>query len=209
MSELTDTDLEEITIRTIAHYQGRAEQFWEGTRDHDVSQNIDSLLDVLAGQGPHRILDFGCGPGRDILEFQRRGHQAVGLDGCAAFVEKARSQTGAEVLHQNFLDLQLLPESFDGIFANASLFHVPNQQLPGVLARLRSCLTPGGVLFASNPRGQDSEGWNGERYGAYHEDKRWLSLLETAHFEPVSHYYRPAGLPRHEQTWLASLWRKP
>lgn len=209
MAQLTDDDLHDISTRTIAHYQAGAQRFWEHTRDHDVSQNLDALLTALEGSAPHRILDFGCGPGRDILELQARGHNPVGLDGCAAFVEKARSQTNAEVFHQDFLNLQLPQASFDGVFANATLFHVPLQELKQVLQSLHACLKPRGVLFASNPRGKGHEGWNGERYGTYHSDQSWLELLADSNFEPLHHYYRPAGLPREEQHWLASVWRKP
>ena len=57
---------------TIAHYERQAEDFWVGTRGHDVSQNIDALLGAIDGPGPYRILDFGCGPGRDLAELRRR-----------------------------------------------------------------------------------------------------------------------------------------
>lgn len=209
MAELEADDLREISRRTLAHYEQGAEAFWEGTRDHDVSQNIEALLAELACEGPSRILDLGCGPGRDLLEFRRRGHLPVGLDGCAAFVEMAKKLASTTVLHQDFLKLTLPPATFDGIFANASLFHVPTQELPGVLEALFGALKPGGVLFASNPRGANDEGWHGRRYGAYHQDARWFELLTAARFEPIRHYFRPQGLPREQQPWLASLWRRP
>jgi hypothetical protein len=64
------------------------------------------------------------------------------------------------------------------------------------------------VLFSSNPRGQNQEGWNGSRYGAYHDLANWQSLMQAAGFEELEHYYRPAGLPREQQPWLASVWRR-
>ena len=204
---LNSQDLSDLSVRTIQHYDGRAQGFWEGTRDHDVSQNIRALLGALEGDGPFKILDFGCGPGRDLLTFQAAGHQVVGLDGAEAFCEMARMRAGCEVWHQDFLELVLPPGEFDGVFANASLFHVPTQELPRVLGELNDCLRPGGVLFASNPRGPNVEGWNGERYGAYHDLAAWREFMRAAGFAELSHYYRPAGLPRAEQPWLASVWR--
>ena len=65
-----------------------------------------------------------------------------------------------------------------------------------------------GVLFSSNPRGDNREGWNGPRYGAYHDLQAWQALLTAAGFVELEHYYRPAGLPRAQQPWLASVWRK-
>src|SRR5215471_17662383 len=100
------------------------------------------------------LLDFGCGPGRDLAYFRSLGHEVTGLDGCAAFVEAARARTGCEVWQQDFLRLALPSERFDGVFANASLFHVPTQELPRVLGELRAGLKPRGVLFSSNPRGE-------------------------------------------------------
>lgn len=200
-------DLALITARTLEHYNERAAQFWQGTRDHDVTQNIASLLRHLRGAAPLRILDFGCGPGRDLAAFRALGHEPVGLEGSPAFAAMAREHSGSEVWEQDFLALALPEASFDGIFANASLFHVPRRELPRVLRELRATLKPGGVLFASNPRGNNEEGWNGGRYGSYHDLETWRALLGAAGFSELEHYYRPPGLPLEQQPWLASVWR--
>jgi len=205
---LTPQELEALSKRTLAHYNDSAESFWAGTRDHDVSQNYAAFLGAIEGTSPHRVLDFGCGPGRDLAYFRSLGHDAVGLDGATRFVEMARDHTGCEVLHQRFLELSLPRESFDGIFANASLFHVPTSQLTRVLGELHDALVPRGVLFSSNPRGNDSEGFSGERYGAFLTLESWRTYVEAAGFQEVSHYYRPEGKPRAEQPWLASVWRR-
>ena len=88
------------------------------------------------------------------------------------------------------------------IIANASLFHVPSQQLPRVLTDLYAALRPGGILFLSNPRGND-EGWSGQRYGHYMQVETSQLFLEKAGFEVLDYYYRPLGKPNHEQPWLA------
>lgn len=199
----------EVSRRTLAHYEARAEAFWAGTRDHDVSQNINALLAAIEGTPPFHILDFGCGPGRDLKAFTERGHVATGLDGSARFVEMARAFSGCEVLRQDFLALDLPVAAFDGIFANAVLFHVPTKELPRVLGELHAALKPRGVLFASNPRGRNEEGWNGDRYGAYHDIESWRRYLVDAGFDEIAHYYRPPGLPLEQQPWLASVWRRP
>jgi len=209
MQRATDNQTSELTL---AHYQQRAEAFRAGTRDHDVSQNIDALLRHMQGSPPSSsplaILDFGCGPGRDLQTFTRMGHRAIGLDGTAAFVDMARSASGCEVLHQDFLQLALPDAYFDGVFANASLFHVPSSDLPRVLRQLHATLKSGGVLFSSNPRGNNQEGWNNGRYGVYHDLDGWRHYLSDAGFVELEHYYRPDGLPREQQPWLASVWRK-
>ena len=102
-----------------------------------------------------------------------------------------------------------LPESrFDGIFANASLFHVPSQELPRVLAEIFKTLRSRGVLFCSNPRGSNKEGMSGDRYSCFFDQVTWHDYVTAAGFFQVRHYYRPPGLPRHKQWWLATVWRK-
>ena len=120
----------------------------------------------------------------------------------------ARAYSGCTVWQQDFVDLDLPAAHFDGVFANAVLFHVPSAALPGVLRALYTCLKPDGVLFSSNPRGQNQEGWNGARYGSYHDEATWAAYVQAAGFTLVEQYYRPPGLPRDQQPWLATVWRK-
>jgi Methylase involved in ubiquinone/menaquinone biosynthesis len=162
--KLNAQDLKEIVTLTLEHYNQRAEEFWTGTRDHDVSQNIAAMLQYIEGEPRFTILDFGCGPGRDLKVVAELGHIAVGLEGAAHFADMARAYSGCEVWQQDFLKLDLPDNYFDGVFANAALFHVPSQELPRVLLELHASLKPGGVLFSSNPHGHNEEGWNGGRY---------------------------------------------
>ncbi|MEO8313649.1 MAG: class I SAM-dependent methyltransferase [Pseudomonadota bacterium] len=207
MTQLRE-DLALITAKTLNHYNEGAAEFWEGTRDHDVEQNILALLRHIGGSPPLRILDFGCGPGRDLATFRALGHEPIGLEGSPPLAVMARAHSDCEVWEQDFLALSLPARSFDGIFANASLFHVPSQELPRVLIELHAALKHDGVLFTSNPRGNGEEGWNRGRYGVYHHLESWRAFLEQAGFSELEHYYRPPGLPLERQTWLASVWRR-
>ena len=204
----TAQELDQLAERTLEHYRAHAEDFREGTRDHDVSQNIAALLEHIVGTPPFTILDFGCGPGRDLAAFTQLGHRAIGLEGAAPFVAMAREATGCEVWQQDFLKLDLPDRYFDGIFANAALFHVPTQELARVLRELRGALKPEGVLFSSNPRGNDEEEWNRGRFGAYHSPESWRRYVTEAGFVELARYYRPPGLPREQQPWLATVWRR-
>ena len=205
---MSPEELAQIAARTIDYYERNALGFREGTKDHDVSQNLDALLARIEGVAPFRILDFGCGPGRDLLELAARGHIPTGLDGAQTFVSMAREASGCEVLHQSFLELDLPSEAFDGVFANATLFHVPTQELDRVLGELWATLRAGGVLFCSNPRGDNREGFSGERYSAFTNLETWRRFLARAGFDELDCYYRPPGRPRAEQPWLATVWRK-
>ena len=195
-------DLDEIESVTLSHYESNAESFWQGTRDHDVSQNIRAFLQALPRDKALDILDLGCGPGRDVHTFKSLGHNPVGLDGSKTFCQMAQQHSGCRTLHQQFLKLELETNCFDGIFANASLFHVPSQELPRILGELHRALRPGGILFTSNPRG-NAEGWQGQRYGHYMELETSKTYLVQSGFKIIHHYYRPEGKPRDQQPWLA------
>ena len=210
---------------TIADYDAVAAAFDAGNKDHDVSQNIDALLgsiaagragDALGGAaGTERpiIVDLGCAGGRDLIALTARGCEAWGVEGSPAFCELARrAAPGCTVLEQDFVDMDLPAESFDGAFANASLFHVPSESLPDVLRRIFESLKPGGVFFASNAHGfgEDKEGWTDGRTPATRSWVCWLSeatwrrYCEAAGFTFLHSYYRGSS-----KAFLATVWRKP
>ena len=192
---------------TILHYQNNSESFWEGTKDHDVNQNYAALQTRLPGIEGVKILDLGCGPGRDLKHFAKRGYTPTGLDGCPNFCEMAREYSGCEVWQQDFCDMTLPTEHFNGIFANASLFHIPRSSFLSALKQLHNSLLENGILFCSNPRG-DREQFDGRRYGNYMEYEEYEEFFKLAGFEILDHYYRPHGWPREEQPWLAMVMKK-
>ena len=103
--KLNPRDLEKITDLTLSYYNEHAEDFWEGTRDHNVNQNIAALLQCIESDPPYSILDFGCGPGRDLKVFAELGHVAIGLEGASHFAVMARAHSGCEIWQQDFLKL--------------------------------------------------------------------------------------------------------
>jgi SAM-dependent methyltransferase len=200
--KLQKEQLDNIQAQTLGHYDHNALSFWQGTKSHDVSQNYQAFLSPFEPGKKLDILDFGCGPGRDVDYFKSLGHRPVGLDGSEAFCQMAQEYTDCEVWHQQFLTLSLPEQHFDGVFANASLFHVPSQELPNVLLALYQTLREGGILFLSNPRG-NSEGWSGQRYGHFIELEATQRYLNGAGFTVLDHYYRPNDVPLAERPWLA------
>jgi SAM-dependent methyltransferase len=213
-NEPNASNLDHLSAQTLAHYNNHAEEFWEGTKTHDVTQNYQAMFDALPGSAKShaRILDFGCGPGRDLLAFKALGHEPTGLDGSENFAKMAAANTGVPVLYQSFFALDLLANHFDAVFANASLFHAPSSELPTVLAALYATLKPAGVLFCSNPRSfdVDREGENEDgRYATYLTESSWRRLVAEAGFNVQYTYLRPAGKPANEQPWLAMVSVKP
>jgi SAM-dependent methyltransferase len=195
---------------TIAEYQTTAESFRDGTWDHDVSQNRDALIAAMP-RNPGLILDLGCGPGRDLVAFTEIGQTAIGLDATPAFVEMAKAASGCEVWQQTFLALDLPEAYFDGIFANASLLHVPAQAMERVLKDLWRSLVPGGAIVMSLARGT-GEGFvdrpTGARYTSYWEYETIAVILARVGFTIAYHYYRPPNLPPELQSWVAIVARR-
>lgn len=208
-NDVSEQELRQISRQTLADYNARAEQFRAGTQDHDVSQNQAALLRHIMTNRPWRLLDFGCGPGRDLQTFTAMGHDVVGLDGAEQFCTMARQSSGCEIWQQDFLQLELPQAYFDGIFANASLFHIPSQELSRVLRQLYDCLKPRGALLSSNPHGNNEEGWQRNRYANLHRPDRWQTYMEAAGFALQESYYRPSHLPPAQRPWLVTVWLKP
>jgi SAM-dependent methyltransferase len=202
--------VEEHEQITIAEYQSTAAAFRDGTWDHDVSQNRDALIAAMP-KNPGKILDLGCGPGRDLVAFKQQGHTVLGLDATPAFVEMAQQLSGCEVWQQSFLNLDLPPDTFDGIFANASLLHVPRADMVRVLQDLQRSLIPNGAIVMSMVRG-DSEGFTprstGYRYVVGWEYDTLAPCVEQAGLKILRHYYRPPGLPCEAQAWLVIVAHK-
>ncbi len=208
---MADTGAEKpknLTSTTIGFYDDHAPAFWDGTKNHDVTQNYNALLDAINAEPPFTLLDLGCGPGRDLAYFQGLGHIVIGIDGSTQLAHMARAHSGAEVWVQDFIDLDLPDAHFDGVFANAALFHVPKESIETTLAAIWDSLRPGGVLFSSNPRGNDEQGFSGGRFGIFYQEETWMALVENVGFEPVRQYFRPPNAPRHQQCWFATVWRK-
>uniref|UniRef100_Q01TQ4 Methyltransferase type 11 n=1 Tax=Solibacter usitatus (strain Ellin6076) TaxID=234267 RepID=Q01TQ4_SOLUE len=131
---------------TAAYYDAHAAEFCESTVSVDMRMLYGPFLTEIPAGG--RILDAGCGSGRDSLAFARMGYQVVAIDASSEMVNATRRLTGLEARQLPFDALEFDNE-FDGIWACASLLHIARQDLDAVLARLTKALRPGGVFYLS------------------------------------------------------------
>jgi SAM-dependent methyltransferase len=154
-------------IDSIAYYDENAQAFFAGTISADMAEARSRFVSALMPGA--RVLDAGCGSGRDALAFKQRDFDVTAFDGSAEMVRMASAHTGLEVLHLTFDDVAW-HHAFDGIWANASLLHVPRAQLVGVMRKLRGALVLGGVWELSFKPGSGE----GIAFG------RWFTNLSEA-----------------------------
>ena len=146
---------------TLDYYDRNADAFTTRTINDDLSAEYDAFLEHLA-PGAH-ILDAGCGSGRDVRHFLNKGHQVTAFDGSIEMARRATDYTGLSVAHLRFEDIEY-DAKFDGIWACATLLHVPRSELPQTLTRLARGLKPDGTLYMSMKHGDDEQCIEGRHF---------------------------------------------
>lgn len=139
---------------TLHYYQNHAQDFFDGTVNVDMTPLYEAFTQHLTHGS--RVLDAGCGSGRDAKAFHEIGYQVDAFDASSAMVELARQHTGLPVQLMTFSEIDGKAQ-YDGIWCCASLLHVPSSELPAVMQKLADALKPGGVWYVSFKYG------NGER----------------------------------------------
>ncbi len=132
--------------KTIRYYDMHARDFIAGTENADMQHCRERFLHYL--KPGMRILDAGCGSGRDVIAFKEAGYEVEAFDASAEICRLASEKTGIEVRQLRFEELEG-EDAYYGIWACASLLHVKPEDLPDVLQRLHRLLKPEGVLYAS------------------------------------------------------------
>ncbi len=153
------------------YYDENAKEFFNGTVDADMSQHHEEFLKLIPEHCT--ILDAGCGSGRDTLKFKSLGYDVTAIDGSEEMCKLASEYSGVDVKHMQFQDIDFGNE-FDGIWASASLLHVPSTEIEMVLEKLKKSLKANGVLYASFKYGE----FEGERNGRYFNDLTESSAAE-------------------------------
>ncbi len=159
-------------IDSTKYYDENAQNFFETTVGSDASKFYDLFLPYLFPKA--KILDAGCGSGRDSKFFLTQGYEVTAFDGSQKMAELARQYTGLPVAHKNFSDIHE-KEEFDAIWTSASLLHVPKPHLPPILQKLKNALKPQGVWFMSFRHGETEQD-EGDRY---FNDQTEASLTQT------------------------------
>ncbi|MDN5870897.1 MAG: class I SAM-dependent methyltransferase [Nitrococcus sp.] len=192
---------------TLAYYEQHAARFFDETVDIDMSAARARFLAYLP---PHAaILDAGCGSGRDAAAFMAAGYRVSAFDGSPTLAAMATQRLGLDVVVKRFEELTLTPR-FDGIWACASLLHLPARRLRDAFARLGNGLRPRGVLYASFKYGLGERNAGGRHFTDMNDDGLADLLTELPIFHVLEVWLAPDQRPqRSGERWLNTLLRRP
>ena len=192
---------------TLEYYEERGREFVEETREYSMEALLAPFLELVPEGG--RVLDWGCGSGRDSLAMSRIGYRVTSVDASEAMCEATRGLLGpdADVRHETFAELRE-PGGYDGIWACASLLHVKPSEMPGVLANAREALVDGGVLYCSFKLGSDV-GYRHGRWFTDMDEEGLRKVLGDASFEVIRIWLSPDMRDRRlGMCWINALARK-
>jgi len=187
---------------TLKYYQDNAQTFFDGTVNVDMSSLYETFTRHLAPGA--RVLDAGCGSGRDAKVFKEMGYQVEAFDASPAMVELAREHTGLPVQLMTFADVDW-KEEFDGIWCCASLLHVPALELPGVMQKLADALKPGGVWYVSFKYGDGEREVDGRRFTDVDEDGLKALVVTIAGTEVVGMWQTYDKRPERNERWVNAM----
>ena len=190
---------------SIDYYDRNGATFFARTVDADMSADHARFLNHIPPGGS--ILEAGCGSGRDALAFANAGYTVTAMDGSAEMVRLATAHTGLPVLHKRFDEIEW-QGAFDGIWANASLLHIPRAELPAIMARIARALKPGGVWYMSFKYG-DHEAVVHERHFTYMTEPLLTESIRSLGLAPIDLWAsEDVRAGRKGETWLSVIARK-
>ena len=186
---------------TIDYYSKHAADFVASTQDADMTSLYQKFLSYLPTAG--QLLDCGCGSGRDTKYFAQQGYKVTAIDATPELCRKAKELTGQDIICMTF-DKINWDRRFDGIWACASLLHLPKQELPSIFNKLTAALKPGGHLYCSFKYGD----FEGERNGRYFSDltEKTLDIAICASRLIIIEQWKTEDVrPNRNEIWLNTI----
>lgn len=192
-------------MNSIAFYDSNADTFFQDTVATDMSPIYGRFLPLVKTGG--RILDAGCGSGRDTLAFIQRGYAVDAFDGSAEMVRRASALAGIPVSQMMFEELlEAAPHGqYDGVWCCASLLHLDRNILPAVLAMLVNALVPGGVMYMSFKHGDTDRDKDGRRFTDLTEEGLRRMLEPVEHCRLVDTWLTGDQRIGRTDTWLNAV----
>ena len=190
---------------TLEYYQHHADDFFNSTVNVDMRSLYTPFLERIPKGG--RILDAGCGSGRDSKAFLQQGYRVEAFDATAEMAKLASQHTGLSVKQMTFSDVDTV-NRYDGIWCCASLLHVSAAELPDAMAKLARALKPGGIWYVSFKYGDGERGKDGRRFTDLNEQGLNTLLAGLAGITLVGHWITEDKRPDRSEMWLNALLQK-
>ena len=196
---------------TLDYYQHHAKSFVDQTFNVDMSKVYMPFLQALPNDS-QKILDIGCGSGRDAIHFAKLGYRVTAIDASQPLIEWAKTHDSTNLVEWQCLTFEDLLTSdwqgkFDGIWACASLLHCPFNELTTLLAKLSNCLNKNGILYASFKYG-DNERYDNERFFCHMNEIRWQLLIQYLGLSTLNLWLTKDNRSQNSQVWFNVLMRK-
>ncbi|ENX60461.1 MULTISPECIES: class I SAM-dependent methyltransferase [Acinetobacter] len=192
-------------MKTIDYYNIHSDQFAKSTFNVDMESLYHPFLAHLPSTA--RILDLGCGSGRDSLAFKKKGYEVDAWDYSEELVKKAHELTGINVRHQSFYDLDDV-ERYNGIWACASLLHCERDRLAEVLQKILCALKPNGVIYMSFKYGDSDRDKDGRKFTDLDENQADALLEQFDNVQQIKQWVTLDQRPDRQEKWLNLLWKK-
>ena len=190
---------------TKEYYQNNAQAFFDDTVNADISEQYDRFLKYIPNGG--KILDFGCGSGRDAKAFLQKGYCVNAIDGSSELCRLASDYCGIPVKCMDFYDLSD-KEKYDGIWACASLLHIPKNEMPIILSKMEKALTHNGIIYASFKLGD----FEGNRNGRFFSDVNPVifeeMISDVIGLVKIDEWFTEDVRPEKKTTWYNVILRK-
>ncbi|EOW6647061.1 class I SAM-dependent methyltransferase [Cronobacter muytjensii] len=187
---------------TQNYYQTHSQAFFDGTVAVDMSSLYAAFTPHLPAGA--RVLDAGCGSGRDALAFHRMGYDVDAFDASRELVALARAHSGLPVKEMTFSELDAV-ERYDGIWCCASLLHLSHDELPGAMQKLSNALRPGGVWYLSFKYGEGEREQQGRRFTDMNETRLTALLAAFPALSPLALWVTQDKRPERSEQWLNGL----
>jgi SAM-dependent methyltransferase len=191
--------------KTIEYYNNNADQFFDSTFSLDLKQLYTAFLNEL--DSGVKLLDAGCGSGRDSLYFKHQGYDVTSFDASKALVQKAEKLLGQPVLFNTFQNIKFT-DHFDGIWACASLLHVAKDEITSIMSKLSNALTESGVMYVSFKYGESERKDNGRLFNDYTETSFDKMIQHIPELEVLKYWITHDVRPEKNECWLNILIQK-
>ena len=197
---------ENIMNKTISYYNNHSDKFTNDTQDLSLSNVLNEFIKYLPNNA--YILDFGCGAGRDTKALLNAGYKVDAIDGSEEMCRNASTYTGINVQQMLFDELNDI-NKYDGIWACASILHVPSKELPSILRKMRDALKEEGVMYISFKYG-DFEGIRNNRYFTYLKEDSFNAILKDINHLKIIKEWITSDVrkDREEEKWLNLILQK-